>query len=353
VNSDVYGYWRALCRRDPAPPEPLPTIGATIPGENPQAGLWRVRPAKGAPEVLCQIWLADAGGQPASEWRDGLTLAGTIDGKLADADRLARSWLFVKQATKDEAAFWRANGRWPADPEPLPPPRSDNAPADPFEALKLDAAARIEQAEARLKEPIADQLGCDKARNLQAELLAIEKRADDMFEREKAPIRERGREVDRKYDFRAAVARAAADLRAAFGRWMADEEARQQAERDRAYREQLAAQQAEQARLDAERAKKLADEPVLALTDPPPEPVPPPPPPAPVKVQAGGGVGRKSGLKDDWHVSVTDYKLAALFVLEDPRVCVLVGKIIYERVKAARGAVDIPGVTITKTRKAN
>lgn len=352
--SDIYAFWRARVagKSGNQLPPALPTIGAPIAGENPQPGLWKVRLAKGATPVLMQIWLADAETFAAvAQWRDGLTLAGMIAGKPADHQAIVDRWLFAAPATKEEAAHWRQHGRWPPDAPPLPP-RTDNQPADPFEALKIEAEQRIEQAEARLAKPIADQTACDMARNLQAELLALQKRADAMHDEEMRPHLEAERAVHRRYDFRAALKDWAARLRGAFEKWMAAEERRLQAEADRKYAEERAAAEAERARIEAERAKKLQDDPVSALTDPEPELPPLPAAPGTVRVQSGGGVGRKAGLKSDWEIEVTDYKLAALRVIEDPDVAKAVGKALQRIVRAAKGKIEIPGVKITEVRRA-
>jgi hypothetical protein len=354
VSGDVYAVWRAACRGDGKSVEPLPTIGAPIAGENPQAGLWKVRLKKGAPPVLMQIWLTGEDGKPATEWRAGLGLAGVVVHNPERAqpqtpEEIADRWLYAEPASKDDAAHFRREGRWPADPPPLPV--RSNMPTDPFEALQLEVEDRIAQAKARLKEPIDDQLACDMARNLQAEMLALGKRADAMHEAEKRPHLEAGRKVDAKYRFRDTVEEWAAKLRGAFETFLRAEETRQQAERDRLYREQLAAAEAERARIEAERRQKLADDPVAALTDPEPQLPELPRPPEPVKVRAGGGVGRRTGLKTDWEVEIVDYKLAALQVIEDPEISVLVGKLILRRVRAAKGKLDFPGITIKQVRR--
>jgi hypothetical protein len=169
---------------------------------------------------------------------------------------------------------------------------------------------------------------------------------------EKAPVLEQGRVVDARYRFRDALTDWAGRLRDVFEQFLRAEERRQQEVRDRAYREQLAAAEAERARIEAERAEKLKDDPAAALTDPEPELPPLPPPPEPVKVQSGGGRGRKAGLKDDWDIAITDYKLAALQVIEDPDISIMVGKVLLRRVRAAKGKIEIPGVKISKVRKA-
>ena len=355
---DVYAYWRALVAGKSSAEAVdlvLPTIKATIPGENPQAGLWKVRPRKGEGLVLMQIWLTDDPVKCGAvhEWRDGLVLCARVGNTASvDAYDIAGRWLFVRPCSKEHAAHWRQHGRWPDDAPELA--HKSNAPGDPFEALLAEVAERLQQAAARLEAPVVDQDTCNMARNLQAELSALEGRADEAHKKEKGPILLAGRAIDERYRFRDQLAQARAALGRHYGAWMAAEEKRINDERARAYREQLAAQEAERKRLEEERAAKLRDEPVLALTDPPAPPPPPPPqPPAPVMIQAGGGVGRRAGLATEYIAEITDYRAAALHVIEDPSIAILVGKTIQRLVKAAKGNITIPGVTIREQRKAS
>ena len=173
-----------------------------------------------------------------------------------------------------------------------------------------------------------------------------------MHETEKRPHLEAGRAVDEKFRFRDALKDWAGRPRVVFGQFLAAEERRQREEAERKYREEVAKAEAEAARIKAERAQQMEDDPIAAMTSPEPELPVPPPPPEPVKVQAGGGRGRKAGLKTDWDVEIVDYKLAALHVIDDPDVSIQVGKALLRRVRAAKGKIDIPGVKITPVRRA-
>jgi hypothetical protein len=226
-------------------------------------------------------------------------------------------------------------------------------PADPFEALTAEAQDRIAQAQEWLtiNAPIGDQVACDKARNMQAALLVLLKTADGMHETEKRPHLEAGRAVDRRYGFREDIKDWSAKLRTVFEQFLRAEERRQQEEAARKHRDEVAKVEAERARIEAERAKKLEEDPIGALTDPEPELPELPLVPEPVKVQAGGGLGRKSGLRDGWEFEITDYKLAALHVIEQPDVSAAVGKVIARMVKASKGRVQIPGVKVNTVRK--
>lgn len=57
-------------------------------------------------------------------------------------------------------------------------------------------------------------------------------------------------------------------------------------------------------------------------------------------------------VQADWNFEITDYQLAALRVIEDPEVREAVGVVIARRIKASKGRIDIPGVKITKVRRA-
>jgi hypothetical protein len=357
--SDVYAYWRtcvaAGCKRpEEAVPLMLATVGAAIPGENPQCGLWKVRPRKGEPHVLMQVWLVDDAERPVTSWREGLQLRGMVDASHASPQELAERWLFAMPVTKDDATHWREHGRWPGDAPPLAgalPPKTHNQPTDPYALILGEAHERIAQAKARLGLPIADQTACDMARNLQAELLALEKRADGMYETEVRPHIDATTAVRRRYDFRALLAEWSAKLRSAFGGWMAAEEARQRAEADARYAAERAIAEAERARIETERARQIADDPIAALTSPKPQLPPLPAAPEAVKVQSGGGTGRKAGLKTTWDIQITDYKLAALHVIEHPEVSIVVGKVLTKLVRAAKGRADIPGVKVVERRE--
>jgi len=73
--------------------------------------------------------------------------------------------------------------------------------------------------------------------------------------------------------------------------------------------------------------------------------------PEPVRVQAGGGVGRKAGLKTVWIPVIEDYKLVLDYYSEHPDIRAAVDKLVNHVVRDAKGAIVIPGVKITQDRK--
>ena len=346
--SDVYAYWRAKLQGKTAPT--VPTVGHGG-GEDPQPGLWKCKLGKGKAWVPMQVWLVDEQGQHARHWRNGLKLMGVVNGAEPPLIELCERWLFAHPCTKAEHDHWKEHGFWPSDPAPLP--ERPNTSIDPFAALKTEVDDRIEQVREWLtvNAPIGTQEDCDKATNMQRALLELNKRADVMFEAEKEPLRKAARAVDVKYGFRSMVKDWSDRLRTVFEQFLRAEERRQREEADRKFREEQAAIEAERQRIEAEYAKKREDDPVAALTELPPELPELPAAPEPVKVQAGGGMGRKAGLKTVWVAEITDYQLAALKVIEHDDVRAAVEKVINGMVRAAKGKIELPGVKVRQERK--
>jgi hypothetical protein len=214
----------------------------------------------------------------------------------------------------------------------------------------------IEQQRARAEEWLAkrptilQQADANLAVNMQKELLRLNKEADALHKAEKAPALEKARAIDDKFRFRAEVADVADKLRKVFGRFMADEEARQKAASVAKWKEEQARVAAEQARLQAEREEKLRTDPVAALTEDPPVMPQLPLGPEPVRVQAGGGVGRRAGLRDSWTGVIEDYPAALAYFADHPDVKSVVQKLVTHVVRDAKGAIKLPGVKINHER---
>ena len=299
--------------------------------DHPVSGWYRYRPHKDARWQPCVIWRKDG---------ELVCLLGYA--KTPTDPHKIWTWVADKKVNKEDAKFAFDNGHWPDEPPPTP--ERPNMPTDPYEALRAEIADKQEQAEKWLasRPTITTQLDADYARNQQAELLALNKRADAMFGVEKAPLIEASRACDAKWSFRKSVADVAERLRKVYGRFLAAEEARLKAEA-------AAKLKAERERIEAERKAKLADDPVAALTEPEPQL---PLLPEPVKVQAGGGVGRRAGLKTVWVPTVTDYGAAAMFFINHPDLKAEVDRLVKHAVKDAKGSIVIPGVTINEDREA-
>lgn len=130
------------------------------------------------------------------------------------------------------------------------------------------------------------------------------------------------------------------------------------AEKKRLEEEQRKKWEAEQERvrkereaIEAERAKKLAEDPIAALTEPEPELPMAPPPPEPVKVHIGGQRGRVGGLKGYWEAEIIDYQKALQHYANHPDVQALILKLAKAEVKLNKGAVTIPGVRPYEDRR--
>lgn len=324
--SDVYQNWRDRL------------AGKDVPTHSDRAdpGYYKVRAGR------------DGAWQPCAIWYRGDELVCRVGSEARDP---LATWTYAVKnpIAKDVAKFAFDKGYFPDEPKPI---ARSNMPSDPFESLLAEIEDKTAQAEELLKHDITDQQACDLRRNMHAQLLALNKSADAMHKEEKAPILEAERNIEAKFAFRKTVASLASALRENFGRWMAAEERRQQEEARRKFEAARAAAEVERKRIEAERAKLKEDDPISALTSPEPELPELPLAPEPVKVSAGGGFGRKAGLKTDWAPEITDYKLAALHVIEHDDVRAAVEKVITRMVKAAKGKVQIPGVAVQTVRKA-
>jgi hypothetical protein len=325
VVSDIYQTWR----------DRLAGMGVPIHDGQPEPGRYKMR-MKSHGE-----WLPVAIGPDA----DG-NLVAIVDGKPSDPIKIW-VWCSKHPVTQDAYKFRVANGHWPDEPKPVV---RQNMPADPFEALRVEMLDKVQQANHLLKVDIDTQEKCDLARNMQAQLLDIIKRASAMHKTEKAPVLAKEREIDGRYGFRDTVSDIAVQLRAKFESWMRAEERRKQDEAKRKFEAECAAAEAERARIEAERARKLADEPVLALTDPEPELPELPVAPEPVKVNAGGGFGRRAGLKSVWVPVMTNYAAALAHFSENAKIRELVQKLAEQAVRA--GARELPGFDVREDRRA-
>lgn len=295
---------------------------------SPQPGFYRYRRNKTARWEPCAIWLKDG------------ELVCRISDRMEDAHAVW-TWVADNKVSKEAAQFAFKAGHFPDEPTPVP---LSNLPADPYEALKVTADEKQARAEEWLKaiDKVTTQEQANLARNMQAELLEINKEADALFTAEKAPHLKAGRAVDTKYRWRDAIGTTAAKLRKAYGGFMAAEERRQKAEAQARYNAELD-------RLAKERAAQKTNDPVAFHTSAEPEL---PLAPETVRVTAGGGVGRKAGLRDNWVPVFDDYAAAAVHVIHHPDVRAEVERVIRHMVKDAKGACAIPGVTIKNERVA-
>ena len=154
--------------------------GSPFTSSHPQCGFYKRRLVKDGP------WL------PIAFWRnvDDKIVCG-FEGKLVDP---AEHWTFAAKHPVSEASYrhYVRNGHWLDEG---PQARRSNLPSDPFEVLKLEVEDKLEQAEAWLKtRPKAPtETDANIARNMQAALLQLNKRADAMHKTEKQPHLDAGR----------------------------------------------------------------------------------------------------------------------------------------------------------------
>lgn len=331
--SDVYAFWRASLRGEQA--EPMPTIYPGKSADNPQPGLWRVKLHKGAEFVPMQIWLS-LDGLVSHEWRNGLKIAGTIDGKPVGAEEIESRWLFAKAVSKADFAHYAEHKAWPGEVAGIGDNSGDLSLAEQISEYASQALGWLR------KNGIKDTKSKDTAANYRAELLRLRKEADTQRDAEKRPHLEAGRAVDAKFKPIVEAADSAAnEIRDALTVFMREEERREQAERDAKYQAERKAAEAARAELEAQRAKQMRDDPIAALTSPEPELPDLPPPPEPVKVQAGGQRGRKTGLREVTKYVVTDHAKALAFFADGPGVREFI-QTLAER--ACKAGVDVPGV---------
>lgn len=305
----------------------------------PEPGYYRTRAYKGGPFL------------PVAIWKEGEQMVCRVGAQMADVNE---TWLYCadKRVPKADAMHAFETGRWPDEPPPIQ--TRSNMPSDPFEALKVEIDDKQAQAEEWLKAhpEVKTQQDANLARNMQAALLGLNERADEIFEAEKRPIRQQGKAVDDKFRFRQAVADVAVRLRKAYERFLVAEENRQKAEAEAKLKAEQERVLAERQRLEADRATKVRDDPVSALTEAPPQMPELPLVAEPVKIQAGGGVGRKAGLKDNWIGIIEDYPATLAHFAQHPDVRGVVEKLVKHVVKDAKGSCKIPGVKIKNERVA-
>jgi hypothetical protein len=257
------------------------------------------------------------------------------------------TWCAKHPVSQDAYKFRKANGHWPDEPKSVV---LSNMPSNPYDALMVEIEDKWAQAEELLKTDVISQQGCDLARNMQAQLLALNKRADAMHKAEKMPLLEQTRAVDERFRFRDKVTDIASRLRFKFEAFMKAEERRQREEADRKHREEMARVEAERKRIEAERAKLKEDEPIAFHTSPEPELPEMPTAPEPVKVSAGGGFGRKAGLKSVWVASLSDLDAAIAHYKDNAKVRELIQKLADTDVRA--GKRNVPGFAISEERRA-
>jgi len=275
--------------------------------------------------------------------------------KMETEEQAAKRWIGIAEnvVSREEYKVAYETGTWP-DNMPTSEPVKTNRSSDPFEALTADIDDKIASAKAWLAaHPVAKtQAEADYARNLQAEILSLNRQADAMHKAEKAPILAAEAAVETKFSFRKVAKGFADSLKSVYEKFAVDEEKRQKAEADKRWREEQEKIAAERKKIEAERAKQMADDPIAALTSPEPEMPELPLAPPPVKVQVGGGIGRAAGLKSVWTGEIEDIDAVFAHFRDTDQVLDVLQKLVDATVRTNKGATRIPGVKVREERRA-
>ena len=324
-----YEFWRAALKGEKQP----------VQESNPQCGFYKRRLVKDG------AWL------PIAFWRSkDDRIVCCFEGRLVNP---VEHWTSAAKYPVSEAAYrhYVRHGHWPDQSPDVP---RSNMPDDPFEALKLEVEDKLEQAESWLKTApkVPTETDANRARNMQAALLQLNKRADILHKAEKQPHLEAGRAVDAKFEFRKVVAGVADRLRDVFTAFMRAEEIRQRAEAQKRFEEEK--RKVEEARQAAEEQRKRLEreDPALAvLTEPQPLTELPLAPEA-VKVQVGGGVGRKAALKSVYVGTIGDWQKVLQHFAGHPQIRDLLQKLVDADVRLNKSQCSIPGVDVREERVA-
>lgn len=323
--TDIWQWWRdALAGKAPA-----------IDANSPQCGFYKKRDGKGGKWLPVMIRHDDHG---ALRCRVG---------DKSDADPFdVWTWCAGNPVSKDAAKVAFETGTFPGEVE-IAGIGDNSATLTLAEQIKDYAATALGWLR---KHGVKDKLSSDMAANYRAELLRLSKEADREREAEKRPHDDAAKAVQVKWKPVIDEASSAANtLRDELTRWMRAEEMKIEAERRAKWEADQRAAAAERARIEAERAKQMRDDPVAALTSPEPELPAAPPPPDPVKVNAGGQRGRAAGLRTVTKYIVTDHAKALAFFADSDDVRELVQKLAD---RAGKAGVAVPGVEKTTEKVA-
>lgn len=234
-----YKWWRAALQN----PHSIGTPALPVSMNEPQPGYYR---NSQKPPQPCAIWE-----------QDGVLWALEGDRKV-DAEDLW-SWVCRNPISYDLYKSAVAGVPWPDEP---PAPKTHNLPVDEVEALDMELSGEIEQAEAFLKAPIANQDDADKAAIWAKRLGELEKKLDGIRDERKRPHLEAGRKIDA--EFKPKIERAA-DFKTRLKRHL-DAWLRAQAEAERK-RQQEAMAEAARIRREAEEAAERAAEAARAIEE--------------------------------------------------------------------------------------
>lgn len=271
--SDAYAYWRAALRGiSENKATYLPTMYDIAGPDNPQPGMYRMRPAKDAAKIPMQIWLVDKDGNAVHEWRAGLTVVGTIDGHRVDSKILADRWLFCEPVTKTDFEHYKAHKMWPGE---IGHNSGDLSLAEEITDFADTSTTWL------YKTGITDQTTADQAANRRAKLLELAKQAASEEDARTRPLKEQIEAIKAEWrPLHDTAKKAADDLRDKLTVYMREQDAKRKA----------IAEAAQKAAAEAAKALPGEDVPLPLLELQP--------------VRAGGQRGRKAGLR-----TVTKYEV--------------------------------------------
>ncbi|RJO66932.1 MAG: hypothetical protein C4523_10580 [Myxococcales bacterium] len=321
---DPFVWWRAAIAGKPGP----------IHADKPECGFFKMRDGKDGPWQPVAIWIADG------------KMICRVGSKVRDAQAV---WTYCAKnpIPKEAAKIAFDTGSFPGDAPETPAIGDNSGDLSLAEQIKEYAAMALSWLR---KTGVKDGTSKDVAANYRAKLLEFRKQADAEREIEKRPHLEASRAVDAKFKPLIEEADAAAnELRDALTVYMREEERKEREAREKAWREEQERIAAERKRIEDERSKQMADDPIAALTSEEPELPMAPPPPEPVKVQAGGQRGRKTGLRTVTKYAVTDYEAALAHCKDHPTVREAVEKVCCAQAKAGAA---VPGVSKTEEKVA-
>lgn len=333
---------------------------AVLAGEKPavtadrvESGFYYTKASKAGGRVPVAVWRAVDG---AFNCRVGTKSSQ----RNINDEEAAKKWTYFAQTavTRDDYKVAYDTGTWPDGTPTVAPdaaiPAKSNRPSDPFEALKADLDDKLASAKAWLAEhPVAKtKTEADLARNLQAEILSLNKQADAMHKAEKAPILAAGEAVETKFGFRKIAKTFADALKSVYEKFAVAEEDRLRKEAQARFEVERRAAEIARREVEMQREKLRRDNPIQALTTPEPELPEIPHAPDAVKVNVGGGIGRAAGLKSVWVAQIEDYDLALHHFKNSPDIREALEKLVNAVVRAQKGAAEIPGVKVLEQRKA-
>lgn len=326
--SDGYEWWRGA----------LAGKAHEIVDGRPENGFYRMRRSRNGPWLPVAIFTTTAG--------EHVALVGS-ERKREDPNYIW-TWCAKHPVAQADAKHAFANGNtWPSDA----PTIGDNAAKagiGPIELLR----DYMETARSWFSKigKIDNQKAADQAANYADEILRLKSSADAERDAKVRPHLEAQREINGQYkptiDEATVLARQIKDASTGY---LVSEKRRLEDEARAKYEAQRRAAELERARIEAERAKQMRDDPIAALTSPEPELPIAPLPPEPVKVHAGGQRGRRMGLRKETVYSVADFDAVYAWAKDNPKVREAVEKV---AIQAAKAGVAVPGIKAEEVERA-